>query len=241
MDETNNTHPEGIVLDETNFRNAFYENSKVNYETEEFPVHTLRRSSRQTKLPSSLNDFIVEGKVKYEVERVEITHLPPNRKAIGNKWIYKIKYKSSGDIDIYKARLVVKGFNKKEGIDFDETFSYVVKMSTVRCVIALCVTNNWPLFQLDVNNAFLYGDLNEDIYMTIPKGFASKDNKNKVCKLVKSLYGLKQPPRKWNENLVSVLKENGFVQSANDRSLFTKSKSNKFIALFVYVDDIVIT
>ncbi|GKA67384.1 ribonuclease H-like domain-containing protein [Tanacetum coccineum] len=171
----------------------------------------------------------------------EITDLPPNRKAIGNKWIYKIKYKSSGDIDRYKARLVVKGFNKKEGIDFDETFSPVVKMSTVRCVVALSVTNNWPLFQLDVNNAFLYGDLDEDIYMTIPKGFASKDNKNKVCKLVKSLYGLKQAPRKWNEKLVSILKENGFVQSSNDHSLFTKSKSNKFIALLVYVDDIVIT
>nr|GEW07405.1 hypothetical protein [Tanacetum cinerariifolium] len=80
----------------------------------------------------------------------------------------------------YKARLVVKGFNQKKGIEFDETFSPVVKMSTVRCVIALYVTNNWPLFQLDVNNAFLYRDLDEDIYMTIPKGFASKDNKNKV-------------------------------------------------------------
>ncbi|GJV57243.1 ribonuclease H-like domain-containing protein [Tanacetum coccineum] len=114
-------------------------------------------------------------------------------------------------------------------------------MSNVRCVIALSVTNNWPLFQLDLNNAFLYGDLDEDIYMTIPKGFASKDNKNKVCKLVKSLYGLKQAPRKWNEKLVSILKENGFVQSNNDHSLFTKSKNNKFIALLVYVDDIVIT
>nr|GEV49200.1 ribonuclease H-like domain-containing protein [Tanacetum cinerariifolium] len=171
----------------------------------------------------------------------EITYLPPIRKAIGNKWIYRIKYKSSGDIDRYKARLVVKGFNQKEGIDFDETFSPVVKMSTVRCVIALFVTNNWSLFQLDVNNAFLYEDLDEDIYMTIPKGFSSKYNKNKVCKLVKSLYGLKQAPRKWNENLVSILNKNGFVQSSNDHSLFTKSKNNKFIALLIYVDDIVIT
>ncbi|GJZ65453.1 putative RNA-directed DNA polymerase, partial [Tanacetum coccineum] len=258
MDETNNTHPGGT-----------------------------------TKLPSSLNDFVVEGKVKYGVEKVinyanlnldnycfisalnksveptcyeeaildsnwidamnaeiealnenntwVITDLPPNRKAIGNKWIYKIKYKSSSDIDIYKAILVVKGFNQKEGIDFDETFSHVVKMSTVRCVIALSVTNCWPLFQLDINNAFLYGDLDEDIYMAIPKGFASKDNKNKVCKLVKSLYGLKQAPMKWNEKLVSTLKENDFEQSINDHSLFTKSKNNKFIALLVYVDDIVIT
>ncbi|GJV37167.1 ribonuclease H-like domain-containing protein [Tanacetum coccineum] len=114
-------------------------------------------------------------------------------------------------------------------------------MSTVRCVITLSVTNNWPLFLVDVNNAFLYGDLDEDIYMTIPKGFANKDNKNKVCKLVKSLYGLKQAPRNWNEKLVTILKENDFVQSANDHSLFTKSKNNKFIALLLYVDDIVVT
>ncbi|GKF09016.1 putative RNA-directed DNA polymerase [Tanacetum coccineum] len=263
MDEINNTHPEGTVSDETNFIHEFYENSQFNTETEDFSVNTLRRSSRQTKLPSSLNDFIVNGKVKYGVEKVVnyanlnydnycfisalnksveptcykeaildsnwidamnaeievlnenntwiITDFPPNKKAIGNKWIYKIKYKSSGDMDRYKARLV-KGFNQKEGIDFDETFSPVVKMSTVRCVIALSVTNCWPLFQLDINNAFLYGDLDEDIYMTIPKGFASKDNKNKVCKLVKSLYGLKQAPRKWNEKLVSTLKENDFVK-----------------------------
>nr|GEU33003.1 ribonuclease H-like domain-containing protein [Tanacetum cinerariifolium] len=188
MDETNNTHPEGTVLDETDFINDFYENSEFNSKTEELPIHTLRR---------------------------------------------------------YKARLVVKSFNKKkalkEGIDFDESFFPVVKTSIVKCVVALSITNNWSLFQLDVNNAFLYGNLDEDIYMTIPKGFASKDKKNKVCKLVKSLHGLKQAPKKWNEKLVSILKENGFVQSSNDHSLFTRSKSNKFIALLIYVDDIVIT
>ncbi|GJX01893.1 ribonuclease H-like domain-containing protein [Tanacetum coccineum] len=144
MDETNNTHLEGTIPNETNFINEFYEHSELNSDVEELPANTVR----------------------------------------------------SGDIDKYKARLVVKGFNQKEGIDFDETFSHVVKMCTVRCVIALYVTNNWPLFQRDVNNAFLYGDLDEDIYMTIPKGIANKDNKNKVFKLVKSLYGLKQAPRK---------------------------------------------
>ncbi|GJZ76371.1 ribonuclease H-like domain-containing protein [Tanacetum coccineum] len=169
-----------------------------------------------------------------------ITDLPANRKAIGNKWIFKIKYKASGDIDRYKARLVAKGFNQREGIDFDETFSLDVKLYIVRCLIALFVSNNWPLFQLDVNNAFFYGELDEDVYMTISQGFANKYNKNKVCKLVKSFYGLKQAPRKWNEKLVTVLKENDFVQSENNLSLFTKSKNNKFIALLVYVDDIVV-
>nr|GEZ18105.1 putative reverse transcriptase, RNA-dependent DNA polymerase, Gag-polypeptide of LTR copia-type [Tanacetum cinerariifolium] len=194
MNETNNTHPEGIIPNETDFINDFYEHSELNSNVEEFPANTIRRSSKQTKLPSSLNDFIIERKVKNGVERVinyvnlnyanycfiyalnkSIEHtcyeepvldsswidamnakikalnenqtwlivvLSANRKAIENKWIYKIKYKSSGDIDRYKARLVVKGFNQKESIDFDETVSPVVKMSTVRCVIVISVTNN---------------------------------------------------------------------------------------------------
>ncbi|GKE24697.1 ribonuclease H-like domain-containing protein [Tanacetum coccineum] len=114
-------------------------------------------------------------------------------------------------------------------------------MTTVRCVIALSIENKWLLFQLDVNNAFLDGDFDEEIYMTIPYGFSDKDNKGKVCKLVKSFYGLKQAPRKWNEKLVGVLKDHGFTQSINDHSLFTLTKKDKFISLLVYVDDIVIT
>ncbi|GJX28211.1 ribonuclease H-like domain-containing protein [Tanacetum coccineum] len=141
----------------------------------------------------------------------------------------------------YKARLVAKGFNQREGIDYDDTFSPGVKMVTVRCLISLAVQNKWPLYQLDVNNAFLYGDLKEYIYMTIPQGFRNTGNKNLVCKLNKSLYGLKQAPRKWNEKLVGILRENGFVQSCCDHSLFTKTVNNIFVALLVYVDDIVIT
>ncbi|GJW81123.1 multidrug resistance-associated protein 3, partial [Tanacetum coccineum] len=211
---------------------------EFNSDVEDLSVNTLRRSCLDSNWIDAMN---AEIEALNENHTWIIIDLPPGIKAIGNKWNFKIKYKSSGDIDRYKARLVVKGFNQKEGIDFDETFSLVAKMSTVRCVIALSVTNNWPLFQLDVNNAFFYGDLDEDIYMTIPKGFVSKDNKNKVCKLVKSLYGLKQAPRKWNEKLVTILKENDFVQFANDHSWFTKSKNNKFIGLLVYVDDIVVT
>nr|GEY93541.1 ribonuclease H-like domain-containing protein [Tanacetum cinerariifolium] len=105
--------------------------------------------------------------------------------------IFKIKYKSNGEIKRYKARLVAKGFNQREGIDFHEIFSLVVKMSTVRCLIALSVKNKRPLFQLDVSNVFLYGDLEENVYMTNAQGFFDKGKKNKVCKLVKSLYGLK--------------------------------------------------
>ncbi|GJZ86344.1 retrovirus-related pol polyprotein from transposon TNT 1-94 [Tanacetum coccineum] len=108
----------------------------------------------------------------------EITDLPKDRKAIGSKWVFKIKYKSKGEIDRYKARLVVKCFNKKEGVDFEETFSHVVKIVTVRCLLNLVVFNCWPAFQLDVNNAFLYGDLVEIVYMKPLEGyFLAGENK----------------------------------------------------------------
>ncbi|GKE61770.1 ribonuclease H-like domain-containing protein [Tanacetum coccineum] len=152
---------------------------------------------------------------------------PLRRKAIGEKWVFKIKYKSNGELERYKARYVVKGYNQKEGIDFDETFSPVVKIVTVRCVINLAVQNNWTLYQLDINNAFLYGELYETVYMDLPEGFYSLDDK-RVCKLKKSLYGLKQAPMQWNAKLTQTLTENGFKQSKSDYFLFTKSENGNF-------------
>ncbi|GKC72647.1 ribonuclease H-like domain-containing protein, partial [Tanacetum coccineum] len=111
------------------------------------------------------------------------------RKSIGGKWLFKIKYKSNGKIERYKARYVVKGYNQKEGIDFDETFSPVVKIITVRCVINLVVQNNWALYQLDINNAFLYGDLCETVYMDLPEGLYSPNDK-KIKDLGKLKYFL---------------------------------------------------
>ncbi|GJS11290.1 retrovirus-related pol polyprotein from transposon TNT 1-94 [Tanacetum coccineum] len=105
----------------------------------------------------------------------EITDLPKDRKAIGSQWVFKIKYKYNGEIDRYKARLVAKWFNQKEGVDFEVTFSHVVKIVTVRCLLNLIVSNYWPAFQLDVNNAFLYGDLVETVYIKPPEGYFLAD------------------------------------------------------------------
>ncbi|GKA02168.1 ribonuclease H-like domain-containing protein [Tanacetum coccineum] len=194
-------------------------------------IVNTRRSSRVSKLPEKLNDFVLDNKVKYgltkyanhtklsadnscfisnlkktaeptcydeavkdinwvqamnnEMEALYLNNtwtlneLPINRKAIGSKWVYKIKYKSDGEVERYKARVVAKGFGQKEGVDYEEIFSLVVKMSTIRCFINMAVQKSWYIFQMDVNNAFLYGDLTEYVYMIPPPG----NNNDEISKL----------------------------------------------------------
>ncbi|GJT85665.1 retrovirus-related pol polyprotein from transposon TNT 1-94 [Tanacetum coccineum] len=142
----------------------------------------------------------------------EVTKLPKNRKGIDSKWIFKIKYKSNDEIDRYKGRLVAKGYNQKEGIAYEETFSLVVKMVSARCLLNLVVQNDWSIFQLDVNNAFLYGELVETINMKLLDGYIPA-NDNRVCKLKKSLYKLKQEHKQWNAKLITALIENDFSQN----------------------------
>lgn len=167
--------------------------------------------------------------------------LPDGKKTVGCKWVFTVKYNSDGSIERYKARLVAKGFTQTYGIDYSETFAPVAKLNTVRILLSLAANLDWPLHQLDVKNAFLNGDLEEEVYMEIPPGFKSKFGPN-VCKLNRSLYGLKQSPRAWFEKFTQSMKKQGYTQGQADHTLFTKfSHDGKVAALIVYVDDIVLT
>lgn len=166
---------------------------------------------------------------------------PSAHNVIGCKWVFTTKYLSNGLLDRYKARLVAKGFTQQYGIDYSETFSPVIKSITIRLVLEVAVGKSWPIKQLDVNNAFLQGELTETVYMTQPPGFVDKDRPHHVCRLRKPIYGLKQAPRSWYMSLKQHLLQTGFTNSLADASLFIRSNGSLLTYVLVYVDDIIVT
>jgi histone deacetylase 1/2 len=169
--------------------------------------------------------------------------VPPSNKKnlIDCKWVYRIKKRSDGTIDRYNARLVAKGFKQRYGIDYEDTFSPVVKIATIRTVLSIAVSRGWSLRQLDVKNAFLHGVLEKEVYMRQPPGFENPHAPHFICKLDKALYGLKQAPRAWYSRLSSKLCDLGFIPSRADTSLFLYNRSGVSIYVLVYVDDIIVT
>uniref|UniRef100_A0A803NMC5 Reverse transcriptase Ty1/copia-type domain-containing protein n=1 Tax=Cannabis sativa TaxID=3483 RepID=A0A803NMC5_CANSA len=167
--------------------------------------------------------------------------LPDGRTPIGCKWVYKIKLNADGTINKFKARLVAKCFHQQLGFDFTKTFSLVVKPVTIRIVLSLALAKGWCIQQLDINNAFLNGDLKEEVYMTQAPSFELPDAPHLVCKLNKAIYGLKQAPKAWFDKLHQCLLSFGFVSSKSDHNLFIQHTSHSMILLLVYVDEIIIT
>ncbi|XP_035838498.1 uncharacterized protein LOC110908724 isoform X1 [Helianthus annuus] len=167
--------------------------------------------------------------------------LPKGKKTVGCRWVYSIKYKPDGSIGRYKARLVAKGYTQTYGIDYSETFSPVAKMDTIRVLFSVAANKEWPLHQFDVTNAFLHGDLTEEVYMEAPPGFSGSFKEREVCRLKKSLYGLKQSPRAWFGKFTLAMKEYGYHQSNADHTLFLKRRNGLVTCLIIYVDDMIIT
>ncbi|CAL1398408.1 unnamed protein product [Linum trigynum] len=171
----------------------------------------------------------------------DITDLPGGVKPIGSKWVYKTKYKSDGALERFKARVVAKGYTQIYGIDYCDTYSPVAKITSVKMLLAVAYVQKWHLHQMDVNNAFLNGELEEVVYMELPPGLRDlPEYKGKVCRLKKSIYGLKQASRMWYAKLTESLISNGFKQSLADYSIFLSTVQGHLVVLIVYVDDIVV-
>lgn len=182
----------------------------------------------------------------------DIIPLPPNKKAIGCKWLYKTKFRQDSTVERYKSRLVILGCRQIYGVDYEHTFAPVAKMTTVRALLAVAALQDWYVMQMDVTNAFLHGELDEIVYMKLPKGYTglgSRISLNQgekfadaglVCRLKKSLYGLRQAPRNWFSKLSSTLKDLAFTQSLSDYSMFTHHSDSSITLVLVYVDDLLL-
>ena len=169
----------------------------------------------------------------------DLVELPENREAVGSKWVFKKKTKADGSIERFKARLVAQGFSQKQGLDYDETFSPVIRFESVRSLVAVATQKQLKLHQMDITAAFLNGHLEEEVFMKQPEGFVVQGKEHLVCRLKQSLYGLKQSPRCWNSTLDTHLKSMGYVPSTNDPCIYTSSEGELSI-IGVYVDDLVI-
>ncbi|KAG7571799.1 Zinc finger CCHC-type superfamily [Arabidopsis suecica] len=171
----------------------------------------------------------------------DLVELPAGAKAIGLKWVFKLKRNSDGSINKHKARLVAKGYVQRHGIDYDEVFAPVARIETIRFIIALAASNGWEVHHLDVKTAFLHGELKEDVYVLQPEGFVKEGTEEKVYKLNKALYGLKQAPRAWNNKLNKILLELKFTKYAKEPSLYRKTENDESLVVAVYVDDLLVT
>ncbi|WVZ61915.1 hypothetical protein U9M48_011722 [Paspalum notatum var. saurae] len=170
-----------------------------------------------------------------------LTELPPGRRAIGLKWVFKVKKDEHGAVVRHKARLVVKGYAQRQGIDYDEVFAPVARMEAVRLLLALAAQEGWQVHHMDLKTAFLNGDLQVEVYVQQAPGFAQPEQEHKVYKLHKALYGLHQAPHAWNQKLDEQLGVLGFVKCPSEHAIYCRGRGAERLVVGVYVDDLVIT
>jgi hypothetical protein len=171
----------------------------------------------------------------------ELVPRPRGSNVVTGKWVFTHKFLSDGTFDRYKAHWVLRGFTQRPGVNYDGTFSPIVKPTTVRTVLALTTSHAWPIQQLDVKNAFLHGTLSETVFCNQPTGFANPTKLDLVWRLNKSLYGLKQAPRAWYSQFATYLTSLGFIEAKSDTLLFILCRGPDMVYLLLYVDDIILT
>ncbi|GKB78066.1 retrotransposon protein, putative, ty1-copia subclass [Tanacetum coccineum] len=170
-----------------------------------------------------------------------LVELPPNARTVGSKWLFKKKTDMDGAVYVFKACLVAKGFTQTYGVDYEETFSHVADIRAIRILIAIAAYYDYEIWQMDVKTAFLNGHISEEVYMEQPKGFVNTKYPNHVCKLKRSIYGLKQASRQWNKRFDDEIKKFGFTQNRDKPCVCQKASGSYVAILILYVDDILLT
>ncbi|GJS69626.1 putative ribonuclease H-like domain-containing protein [Tanacetum coccineum] len=189
---------------------------------------------------SSWVEAMQEELLQFKLQQVWIlVDLPSGKRAIGTKWVFRNKKDERGIVIRNKARLVAQGHRQEEGIDYEEVFAPVARIEAIRLFLAYASFMGFLVYQMDVKSAFLYGTIEEEVYVTQPPGFKDPDHPDKVYKVVKALYGLHQAPRAWYETLANYLLSNGFKRGKIDQTLFIKKQKGDILLVQVYVDDII--
>jgi histone deacetylase 1/2 len=214
-------------------------------------LSTTEGEPRLSPIPTSVREALADPNWRRAMEEEygallanqtwDLVPRPSGCNVVTGKWIWTIKRRVDGTLERYKARWVLRGFTQRPGVDYDETFSPVVKPATVRTVLSLALSRSWPVRQLDVKNAFLHGTLTKTVYCSQPVGFVDSSCPDMVHRLNKSLYGLKQAPRAWYSRFATFLLTLGFVEAKSDTSLFIYHHADGVAYHLLYVDDIVLT
>ncbi|GKA02699.1 putative ribonuclease H-like domain-containing protein [Tanacetum coccineum] len=228
----NPSHPSELILGDPT--SAVQTRSKLNKSSE---THAFISEALEDE---SWVDAMQEELLQFEIQKVWIlVDLPYGKKAIGTKWVYRNKKDERGVVVRNKARLVAQGHRQEEGIDYDEVFAPVARLEAIRIFLAFASYMGFIVYQMDVKSAFLYGKIDEEVYVSQPPGFLDPKSPQKVYKVVKALYGLHQAPRAWYATLSTFLLKNGYRRGTIDKTLFLKKNKNDIILVQVYVDDII--
>ncbi|GJU68785.1 putative ribonuclease H-like domain-containing protein [Tanacetum coccineum] len=195
-----------------------------------------RRMTKNLEEHEAMQDELLQFKLQKVWTLVD---LPNGKRAIGTKWVYRNKKDERGIVIKNKARLVAQGYTQEEGIDYDEVFAPVARIEAIRLFLAYASFKDFVVYQMDVKSAFLYGKIEEEVYVCQPPGFEDPDFPDRVYKVEKALYGLHQAPRAWYETLSTYLLDNGFQRGKIDKTLFIRRDKGDILLVQVYVDDII--
>ena len=220
----------------------------VRFGRDEYATPAIQVTEPATMKEALQSDLAAEWKAAIDSEYQSLrkndtwnlVELPSNKKTIGCKWVFKIKRSKDGEVERFKARLVAKGYSQKYGVDYDQTFAPVVRFSSIRTLLAFAVEKDMLIHQMDVETAFLNGVLEEEIYMHQPEGYTQPGSEHLVCKLKKSLYGLKQSPRCWSTAFRQYVGSIQFQQSTADPCVFIREEGDDVTIVAIYVDDLII-